>query len=113
MVNKGQKDLPERQQTLRAAIEWSYNLLSEETQFVFRQLGIFKSSWTLDAADVVLNAENIEMDIEEMTERLLDVSLIKQVSFSSSSEPRFNMLQTVLEYARKCWINLRKQLKLN
>ncbi|MBK7426284.1 MAG: DUF4062 domain-containing protein [Saprospiraceae bacterium] len=101
MVNKGQKDLPERQQTLRAAIEWSYNLLSEETQFVFRQLGIFKSSWTLDAADVVLNAENIEMDIEEMTERLLDVSLIKQVSFSSSSEPRFNMLQTVLEYARE------------
>lgn len=99
LVSKGQKDLPERQQTLRAAIEWSYDLLSEETQKVFRQLGIFKRSWTLEAMDAILNKEEASVDVEEMTERLLDVSLIKPVLVSHSAEPRFNMLQTVHEYA--------------
>lgn len=99
LVSKGHKDLPERQQTLRGAIEWSYNLLTEETQKVFRQLGVFKRSWTIEAADAVLNTGDEFVDIEEMTERLLDVSLIKPVLVSHSSEPRFNMLQTVHEYA--------------
>ncbi|MCB9250889.1 MAG: DUF4062 domain-containing protein [Flavobacteriales bacterium] len=99
LVNKGHKDLPERQQTLRAAIEWSYNLLGEETKKVFRQLGIFKRSWTLEAADVIINGTDQNKDIEELTESLLDVSLIKPILVSISAEPRFNMLQTVHEYA--------------
>jgi|GEM_PF-668438 len=99
LVSKGQKDLPERQQTLRAAIEWSYGLLAEDTRKAFRQLGIFKRSWTLDAMDVVLNGEKPTVDVEEMTERLLDVSLIKPSMAGHASEPRFNMLQTVHEYA--------------
>ncbi len=99
LVSKGQKDLPERQQTLRAAIEWSYDLLSAETKKVFRQLGIFKQSWTMEAMDAILNTESEEVDVEEMTERLLDISLIKPVMISHSAEPRFNMLQTVHEYA--------------
>lgn len=99
-VAKGQRDLPERQQTLRAAIQWSYNLLAGETQQVFRQLGVFRRSWTMEAADVILNGTNTpQTDVEEMTERLLDVSLIKPVLVSHSAEPRFNMLQTVHEYA--------------
>lgn len=101
LVSKGHRDLPERQQTLRAAIEWSYNLLSEDTQRVFRQLGVFKRSWTLEAADVILNGGDLSLDVEEMTERLLDVSLIKPVLVDHSAEPRFNMLQTVHEYARE------------
>lgn len=98
-VSKGHKDLPERQQTLRGAIEWSYNLLAEDTQKVFRQLGVFKRSWTMEAADIILNSGNNSVDVEEMMERLLDVSLIKPVLVSHSAEPRFNMLQTVHEYA--------------
>ena len=101
LVSKGHKDLPERQQTLRAAIEWSYNLLSPESQKVFRQLGIFKRSWTLEAADVILNDGDDMIDIEIMTESLLDVSLIKPVLVSHSAETRFNMLQTVHEYANE------------
>lgn len=97
LVSKGHKDLPERQQTLRGAIEWSYNLLTEDTQKVFRQLGAFKRSWTMEAADAIINDNSV--DIEEMTERLLDVSLIKPVLVNHSAEPRFNMLQTVHEYA--------------
>lgn len=101
LVSKGHKDLPERQQTLRGAIEWSYNLLAEDTQKVFRQLGAFKRSWTMEAADVILNDGNTFIDVEEMMERLLDVSLIKPVLVSHSAEPRFNMLQTVHEYAKE------------
>lgn len=101
LVSKGHKDLPERQQTLRGAIEWSYNLLSDDTKRVFRQLGVFRRSWTLEAADAILKEEGIDLDIEEMTERLLDVSLIKPVLVSHSAEPRFNMLQTVHEYAKE------------
>lgn len=101
LVSKGHKDLPERQQTLRAAIEWSYDLLTEETQRVFRQLGVFRRSWTMEAADAVINGDKPWMDVEEMTERLLDVSLIKPVLVNHSAEPRFNMLQTVHEYAQE------------
>lgn len=101
LVSKGQKDLPERQQTLRAAIEWSYNLLSADSQRVFRQLGIFKRSWTLEAADVILNDGITFCDIEAMTESLLDVSLIKPVLVNHSADARFNMLQTVHEYANE------------
>ncbi len=99
LVSKGHKDLPERQQTLRGAIEWSYNLLAEDTRKVFRQLGVFKRSWTLEAADAVVNGSNGTTDLEEMTERLLDVSLIKLTQAGQAHEPRFSMLQTVHEYA--------------
>jgi predicted ATPase len=101
LVSKGHKDLPERQQTLRGAIEWSYNLLTDDTRKVFRQLGVFKRSWTMEEADVIINDGGAFIDVEEMMERLLDVSLIKPELVSHSAEPRFNMLQTVHEYARE------------
>lgn len=101
LVSKGMRDLPERQKTLRAAIDWSYNLLADELKQAFRQLGIFKRSWTLEAADIVLNTKNSTLDIEDLTERLLDVSLIKPTLVNHTSEPRFNMLQTVHEFANE------------
>ncbi|MFN0032087.1 MAG: DUF4062 domain-containing protein [Flavobacteriales bacterium] len=101
LVSKGQKDLPERQQTLRNAIAWSYNLLDEDAKKAFRFLGTFKRSWTMEAADAVINSEGALLDVEDMMEQLLNVSLIKPVLVSHSSEPRFNMLQTVHEYANE------------
>ncbi len=101
LVSRGQRDLPERQQTLRNAIDWSYNLLDEESKKVFRILGAFKRSWTLDAADAIVNKNGGGINIEEVTEKLLDVSLIKPMLVSNSAEPRFNMLQTVHEYANE------------
>lgn len=100
LASKGQKDLPHRQQTLRNAIEWSYNLLDEESKEVFRILGIFKRSWTLEAADAIIqNISSKNIDIEDVTEKLLNVSLIKPVLIENNDEPRFNMLQTVFEFA--------------
>lgn len=99
LVSKGPLDLPERQKTLRAAIEWSYNLLEPETQKALIQLGVFRKSWTMEAAFAVAQSDSNPIDIEETTERLLDASLIKPVQVAPGQEPRFSMLQTVREYA--------------
>lgn len=98
LVNKGQRDLPERHQTLSAAIAWSYDLLSEDARRVFRQLGVFKRSFTLEAADVVLGPDR-SFEVDEVVERLLDVSLVAPTLLTVASEPRFTMLQTVHEFA--------------
>ncbi|MBK7334944.1 MAG: DUF4062 domain-containing protein [Saprospirales bacterium] len=99
LVSKGPLDLPERQKTLRAAIEWSYNLLEPETQKALIQLGVFRKNWTMEAAFAVAQSDSNPIDIEETTERLLDASLIKPVHVGPGQEPRFSMLQTVREYA--------------
>lgn len=101
LLSKGQRDLPQRQQTLRNTIEWSYNLLDDESKYAFRVLGAFKRSWTLEASDAIINGQNGSVDIESVTEKLLDVSLIKPTIITSDVEPRFNMLQTVHEYANE------------
>ena len=81
------RDLPERQQTLRATIEWSYELLSAEEQRVFASLGVFSGGWSLAAAEAVCEA-----DLDTLGS-LLDKSLIRRDS------DRFSMLGTIQEYA--------------
>jgi predicted ATPase len=83
------RDLPERQQTLRATIEWSYELLSAEEQRVFACLGVFSGGWSLAAAEAVC-----ETDLDTLGS-LLDKSLIRRDS------DRFSMLGTIQEYAQE------------
>ena len=52
-LTSGARDLPARQQTLRKTIVWSYNLLNEEEQILFRRLAVFVGGWTVDAAEAV------------------------------------------------------------
>lgn len=102
LLSHGQRDLPDRQKTLRATIDWSYNLLDEDGKKLFRQLAVFSDGWTLDSAQAVADADST-FDILEAMERLLDFGLVRTFSFyneqDSTVEPRFSMLQTVLEYA--------------
>jgi hypothetical protein len=56
LLTGGARDLPERQQTMRAAISWSYDLLDERTQALFRRLAVFVGGWTLEAAASVCGA---------------------------------------------------------
>jgi predicted ATPase/Tfp pilus assembly protein PilF len=93
----GAKDLPSRQQTLRRTIDWSYELLEPEVQSLFTRLGIFAGGFTLEAAEEVCNPDG-DMDVFAGVETLLTSSLLRQVK-SVSDEPRFDMLQTIREYA--------------
>jgi predicted ATPase/class 3 adenylate cyclase len=86
----GAVDLPERQRTLRATIEWSHDLLDRDAKAAFRRLSVFRGSFTLDGAEAVTGAE-----LDELA-ALLDQSLVKALG-----DERFFMLETLREYARE------------
>ena len=94
----GARDLPAHQQTMRAAIDWSYDLLNENEQKLFRMLTVFVGGFTLEAAEAVSGATGEdEMDILEGVTSLADNSLLRQKE-QPNGEPRFIMLETIREY---------------
>jgi predicted ATPase/class 3 adenylate cyclase len=97
-LTSSMRDLPERQKTLRAAIDWSYDLLAPEEQTLFRRLAVFAGGATLEAAEAVCNADG-EVDVFGGIESLVDKSLLRQSE--QRGEPRFSMLGIIREYARE------------
>lgn len=95
----GAADLPARQQTLRGAIDWSYDLLQTEEQMLFRRLGVFVGGFTLETAEAVCNPDGT-IDVFAGVEALLRNSLLRQVEWDFD-EPRFDMLQTIRDYAQE------------
>jgi tetratricopeptide (TPR) repeat protein len=95
----GARDQPPRHQTLRAAIGWSYELLDEGEQTLFRRLGLFVGGWTLQAAEAVCKASgDLLLDVVDGLAALLDQSLVQQLE-APDGERRFMMLETIREYA--------------
>ena len=88
--------VPERHRTLRAAIEWSYDLLTEEEQSLFTSLAVFVGGFTLDGAEAV--AGDLELDVLDGVESLLNNNLLRTERMAGG-EPRFGMLETIREYA--------------
>jgi predicted ATPase/class 3 adenylate cyclase len=86
LLSGTRRDVPERQRTLRAAIDWSYDLCSPGEQALFRRLSVFAGGWTLVSAEEVCEA-----DLEGL-ESLTDKSLIRR------DGDRFTMLETIREY---------------
>jgi len=93
----GPRDLPDRHQTLRAAIVWSEDLLEPEERAVFRRLSVFVGGFTLEAARAVA-AENLAADSLEIIAALVNKNLVRQEP-TKNAEPRFGMLETIREYA--------------
>ncbi len=96
LVGKAQ-DVPDRQQTMRGAIDWSYELLAPSSKAVFMRLGVFSGGFSLEAAESICSP----MDSEEVftaMELILDNSMLRRAE-SIDDEPRFEMLQTLREYA--------------
>jgi predicted ATPase/class 3 adenylate cyclase len=87
LLTGGARDLPERQRTLQATIEWSYELLIDEERQLFNRLAAFSGGCRLDAAEAVADA-----DVDTL-QSLVDKSLIR------SSQERYWMLETIREYA--------------
>ncbi len=101
LLTGGARDLPERQQTLRQAIKWSYDLLTPAEQRLFRRLSIFVGGCTLEAAEAVCDAqEDLGVDVLNGVTSLVDNSLVVQRA-SEDGEPRFLMLETFREYGRE------------
>jgi len=95
----GAQDLPLRQQTLRATIAWSYNLLEEDEKALFRRLAVFVGGCTLEEAEAVCNANrDLGEDVLDAVARLVDKSLVRQEE-QTDGEPRLLMLETIREYA--------------
>jgi len=88
--------VPERHRTLRAATEWSYDLLTAEEQALFTSLGVFVGGFTLDGAEAV--AGELGLDVVDGVESLLSNSLLRTEPMAGA-EPRFGMLGTIREYA--------------
>lgn len=96
LLVSGPRDMPERQRTLRNAIEWSFDLLSEEEQKAFVRLGVFEGTFSLLAAEYVCDPDG-EMDMLEVLSSLVDKSLIRPQEDKDLA--RFTMLRVVREYA--------------
>ena len=95
----GPRDVPARQQTLRNTIDWSYELLSIPERTLFRRLAVFVGGWTLEGAEAVCNAgRDVGLDIVSGVASLVDKNLVHLVA-TNGSEPRFDMLGTLREYA--------------
>ncbi len=88
--------MPERHRTLRAATEWSCDLLTAEEQALFTSLSVFVGGFTLDGAGAV--AGEIGLDVVDGVESLLNSSLL-QTEPMAGGEPRFGMLETIRAYA--------------
>jgi predicted ATPase len=99
MLTGGAHDLPARQQTLRNAIDWSFNLLTADEQILFRQLGVFVGGWTVEAAEAVCgSAGDFHGDVLDGLASLVDKSLVQQQEMAEG-ESRFTMLETLRAYA--------------
>jgi predicted ATPase/class 3 adenylate cyclase len=101
LLTSGSRDAPERQQTLRATIEWSYDLLSEPERRLFARLSVFVGGCRLDAAEAVCDPDSsLGIGVFDTVTSLLDKSLLRQ-RVDPSGEPRYWMLETIREYAQE------------
>jgi predicted ATPase len=97
----GARDLPNRQQTIRDTIQWSYDLLTADEQHLFRRLSVFVGGWSLESAEAVVNTDDdLGIDLFDGLTSLVDKSLVVQHEQPDGSV-RFTMLGIIREYADK------------
>jgi len=97
LLTRGSRTALPRHQTLRAMIDWSYSLLSEEEKLLFRRLAVFVGGWTLEAAEAVCGEERQRLDVMDLLMRLVDKSLV--FVEESAEETRYHRLETIRQYA--------------
>ncbi len=99
LLTGGARDMPQRHQTLRAAMDWSHDLLTPNEQKLFRRLSVFAGGCTLEGAEAVCDAKgDLDLDLLDGMESMVDKSLAQRDE-QANGEPRFVMLETIREYA--------------
>jgi predicted ATPase/class 3 adenylate cyclase len=94
LLTGGSRTALPRQQTLRAMIDWSYDLLSDEEQTLLRQLSVFAGGWTFEAAEAVCS----DLDVLNLLTQLVNKSLV--MADEQESSTRYRLLETIRQYAR-------------
>jgi len=91
-----------RQQTLRALIDWSYDILDENERLLLRRLSVFAGGWSLEGAEEVCAGDEIELyDVLDLLSQLVNKSLVVVVEKSKDGETRYRLLETIRQYARE------------
>ena len=99
LLTGGSRTALPRQQTLRAAIDWSHNLLSKKERVLFRRLSVFVGGFTLEAAEAVCTGKGVEAaEVLDVLTHLVDKSLV--VVDEQPGEARYRLLDTVRQYGR-------------
>jgi len=99
LLTGGARTALPRQQTLRALIDWSYDLLSDPEQALFRRLAVFVGGWTLEAAESVCSGEGVESyEVLDLLTQLVDKSLV--IADEQDGAVRYHRLETIRQYAR-------------
>jgi predicted ATPase/class 3 adenylate cyclase len=96
LLTGGPRDMPARQQTLRATIDWSYHMLGADEQTLFARLAVFVGGCTLPAAEAVCGSETLLVGLST----LVDSNMLRQEE-QPDGEPRFTMLETIHAYAHE------------
>lgn len=99
LLTRGPRGVP-RHQTLRAAIDWSYDLLNASEQQLLNQLGVFAAWFTLGAVEAVCGEGEPEDPVRDRLESLTDKSLV-MLEMELSGKVRYRLLDTIREYARE------------
>jgi predicted ATPase/class 3 adenylate cyclase len=99
LLSGGARDLPARQQTLRGAIEWSYDILDDGDRRLFAAFSVFVSGATVEAIEAV--CAEPDLDVFECLASLVDKSLVRRSASAADGEARFSMLDTIREYAQE------------
>jgi len=104
LLTGGSRTAMERHQTLRATVDWSYNLLPPEEQALFRRLAVFRDGWTLEAAESICGGESGSSsvgndDVLDLLEQLINKSLV--VTKDEGGTSRYRMLETIRQYANE------------
>jgi len=94
LLTGGSRTALPRQQTLRALIDWSYDILSEDERALLRRLSVFAGGWTFEAAETICN----NLDVFEHLPQLVNKSLV--VMKDDGDQPRYYLLETIRQYAR-------------
>ena len=96
LLTGGSRAALERHQTLRALIDWSYDLLSDEERILFRQLSIFTGGWTFEAAEAICP----DLDVLNLLTQLVNKSLVMVDPGAHEGGTRYRLPETIRQYAR-------------
>jgi predicted ATPase/DNA-binding SARP family transcriptional activator len=90
-----------RQQTLRATLAWSHDLLTQEERVLFRRLAVFSGTFALDGAEGICESDGLDrLQVLDLLDRLVDKSLV--AVDHHAGEARYRLLETVRQFAREC-----------